>query len=264
MSAEKLALEVAVKPEPPMSPEQMKDQVDRVLAVMDKVMVEGIHYGTIPGAKKKKRCLFKPGAEKLGMTFHLDPQITSKREDLDNGHREYEVTCRLVHLWSGRSWEGIGLCTTMESKYRYRGSEKTFTDNAVPKEYWNARDSDNPARAQELLGGAGFIAGKNDDDGRWYICVKGERLPNPELADSYNTVLKMAKKRAHVDAILTATACSDIFTQDVVDEPEKKKDGEAKREEPPKERPATVRRRGRSGNNFYPPKDGPPEGRFQD
>jgi len=30
----------------------------------------------------------------------------------------------------------------------------------------------------------------------------------------------MAKKRAHVDAILTATAASDIFTQDVEDMPE--------------------------------------------
>ena len=33
----------------------------------------------------------------------------------------------------------------------------------------------------------------------------------------HNTVLKMAKKRAHVDAILTATAASDIFTQDIED-----------------------------------------------
>jgi hypothetical protein len=40
---------------------------------------------------------------------------------------------------------------------------------------------------------------------------------NPDIADTYNTVLKMAKKRAHVDAMITATAASDIFTQDVED-----------------------------------------------
>ena len=34
---------------------------------------------------------------------------------------------------------------------------------------------------------------------------------------AHNTCEKMAKKRAHVDAILTATAASDIFTQDVED-----------------------------------------------
>jgi len=32
-----------------------------------------------------------------------------------------------------------------------------------------------------------------------------------------NTVLKMAKKRAYVDAILTATHASGIFTQDMED-----------------------------------------------
>lgn len=36
-------------------------------------------------------------------------------------------------------------------------------------------------------------------------------------SDMLNTVLKMAKKRSHVDAILTATAASDIFTQDIED-----------------------------------------------
>ncbi len=47
---------------------------------------------------------------------------------------------------------------------------------------------------------------------------------NDNPADEYNTVLKMAKKRAHIDAMLTATAASDIFTQDL---DEKGLDGEA-------------------------------------
>lgn len=34
----------------------------------------------------------------------------------------------------------------------------------------------------------------------------------------YNTILKMAKKRAFVDAVLTATAASDIYTQDLDDD----------------------------------------------
>ena len=45
----------------------------------------------------------------------------------------------------------------------------------------------------------------------------GGKAENPDIADTYNTVLKMAKKRAHVDAIITVTAASDIFTQDVED-----------------------------------------------
>jgi hypothetical protein len=52
------------------------------------------------------------------------------------------------------------------------------------------------------------------------IVRAGDKVEHDNPADYYNTVLKMAKKRAHVDAVLTATAASDIFTQDVEDMPE--------------------------------------------
>ena len=45
--------------------------------------------------------------------------------------------------------------------------------------------------------------------------------------DSANIVLKMAKKRAFVDAVLSATRSSDVFSQDIVDD-----DGENKSEQP--------------------------------
>jgi hypothetical protein len=51
-------------------------------------------------------------------------------------------------------------------------------------------------------------------------CEIGEKMENPDIADTYNTVLKMAKKRAYIDGILSATAASDIFTQDIEDFPE--------------------------------------------
>jgi len=41
---------------------------------------------------------------------------------------------------------------------------------------------------------------------------------NPDIADVYNTVLKMGKKRAHIDATLTVTGAADLFTQDLIDE----------------------------------------------
>jgi hypothetical protein len=44
------------------------------------------------------------------------------------------------------------------------------------------------------------------------------KIENEDIADVYNTVLKMAKKRAHVDATLTVTGAADIFTQDLIDE----------------------------------------------
>lgn len=52
-----------------------------------------------------------------------------------------------------------------------------------------------------------------------WINNQSVREENPDIADTWNTVLKMAKKRAFVDAVKSTTAASDIFTQDVEDLP---------------------------------------------
>lgn len=48
-------------------------------------------------------------------------------------------------------------------------------------------------------------------------CNSRERRYQNNFAASLNTVLKMAKKRSYVDAILTATHASGAFTQDIED-----------------------------------------------
>jgi hypothetical protein len=48
--------------------------------------------------------------------------------------------------------------------------------------------------------------------------AKGNQAENTDIADVYNTVLKIAKKRAHIDATLTVTGAADLFTQDLIDE----------------------------------------------
>ncbi|MDR1328620.1 MAG: hypothetical protein LBK23_03380 [Oscillospiraceae bacterium] len=45
----------------------------------------------------------------------------------------------------------------------------------------------------------------------------GELIENPDPADSVNTLIKMANKRAFVDATLKATGASRMFTQDAED-----------------------------------------------
>ena len=44
-------------------------------------------------------------------------------------------------------------------------------------------------------------------------------IDNPDLPDLWNTVVKMAEKRARVDAVLAVTGASALFTQDVEDVP---------------------------------------------
>jgi hypothetical protein len=100
----------------------------------------------------------------------------------------------------------------MEKKYRYRPGPSKNTGKSVPKLYWDIRKED-PVSAQKHLGGKGFVAKKEGSS--WFIFEQGEPIENDCIADVYNTILKIAKKRSFVDATLTATAASDIFTQDL-------------------------------------------------
>jgi hypothetical protein len=150
-------------------------QVVAIQSVMNSVMKDGTHYGTIPNCGDKPT-LLKPGAEKLCMMFRLAPSYKIDRADFDGAHREYEVVCTLTSMETGQVIsQGVGSCSTMESKYRYRKD-------------WDHKVGNKPGR-----------------------------MENPDIADTYNTVMKMAKKRAMVDATLSATAASDIFTQDIED-----------------------------------------------
>jgi hypothetical protein len=197
---------------------------DRVVAqarliqdVMEKIMKKDEHFGTIPGTKKPS--LYKPGAEKLSVTFRLVPKYEIKQTDMAAGHREYQVVCTLIHAPTGQFFgQGVGSCTTMEGKYRFRKAEQ---------------------KCPECGKDGTIIKGRQEYGGGWLCFQKkggcgvkfkdgDERIENQNMgrvehdnpADYYNTVLKMAKKRAHVDAVLTATAASDIFTQDIEDMPE--------------------------------------------
>lgn len=196
-----------------MTANQIKMQVQLIQEIMRDVMKENEHYGKIPGCGDKN-ALFKSGAEKLNLTFRFDPDFQVEPIDMGGGHREYRVKCVMYSIITGRrQGSGVGSCSTMEAKYRYRVGPVEFTGRPVPKEYWDLRKSD-PKKALDLLGGKGFVTKKNDAGG-WEIAKQGERVEHDNPADYYNTVLKMAKKRAMVDAVLTVTAASDIFTQDI-------------------------------------------------
>ena len=179
--------------------EKIRQQVALVSQLLREVMIKDTHYGAIPGCGDKP-ALLKPGAEKICMMFRLAVSgIEVDERDLGGGHREYRINCMLTSPDGHVVARGVGTCTTMEKKYRYRSDN---TGRPVPAGYWKDRDP-------TFLGGPQFSPRKTDKG--WVIV---QQIENDNIADSYNTVLKMAKKRAHVDATITATACSDIFVQD--------------------------------------------------
>lgn len=186
--------------------DDLLNKVALVQEVMKKVMHEGEHFGIIPGCGTKP-ALMKAGAEKLGMTFRLQPSFTVSERDLGNAHREYSIVCTLSD-----GTQGVGSCSTMESKYRYRQGERKCPECGKATIITGKKEYGGGFICFQKKGGCGAKFGDSDER------ITGQQIGKVEHdnpADYWNTCLKMGKKRAHVDAIITATACSDIFTQDL-------------------------------------------------
>lgn len=202
------------------------EQRDKIRQVMTAVMQKGVHYGEIPGISKPT--LLKPGAEVLAVTFRLAPSYKSERTYGEGDHLTVVSVATLTHIPTGLIVaEGEGLCTTREKKYAYRGEGRTCPLCGVggtikkskypPREgdYQGADPTDPPGwYCFAKTGGCGANFAASDPR---IVDQSAERVANPDLPDTWNTVLKMANKRALVAAILNGTAASDIFTQDVED-----------------------------------------------
>jgi hypothetical protein len=171
--------------------EDLKYMQHQVHKLLDEVLQEGIDndYAVIPGTKKKS--LLKPGAEKICNLFRFVPTI--RAEEYRDGE---DVTFRLTVSLSAASGnllgEGIGQASTKETKFAWR--------KAVCEEEYEATD---PWKRR-------FKWYVDDRTGRADTILQVRENP----ADKENNMLKIAKKRALIDAVLTVTGCSNLFTQD--------------------------------------------------
>lgn len=165
---------------------QILEAQNEAREVISKALTKGRDYGVVPGTTGGKATLFKPGAERVNRAFGATATFEIVEQEVDHSRRiewakekwtgakgsrrktltegvsfglyRYVVKCTLVQLETGIPLgEGMGVCSTVESKY-----------------------IDRPRELE-------------------------------------NTVLKIAKKRAYVDATLVAYGLSDQFTQDVED-----------------------------------------------
>jgi len=175
--------------------EQELKAVRAFQATVKKLLISGHDYGVIPGTQKPT--LLKPGAEKIDKILHLADtyEMLNQVEDWQKGFFHYEIKCRLVIIGTDTVVsEGMGSCNSMEAKYRYRW----VFESALPKD---ADKESLPTKKVRVKG-------------NW---TPTYRIENENPQDLANTILKMAKKRAHVDATLSAGRLSDIFTQDIED-----------------------------------------------
>lgn len=193
--------------------EEEREQRGLLRQYINEQMVDGTDYGKIPGTDKPT--LLKPGAEKLITLFRCTPKFKlTKEEDFDRGFFNYTFRCQLVTDEGKVVAEGYGSANSKEGRYRWRNASRKC-----------------PACGKESI-----IKGKVEYGGGW-LCFKKQggcnakfpdeaseivgqvvgKVENDDIATLANTILKMAKKRAMVDASIALGRCSDVFTQDVED-----------------------------------------------
>ncbi len=221
--AERTDIEEATQPQGraltlfnPTSPADMVRRVQEMRTYVKQAMVKGIHYDVIPHTDKPT--LLKSGAEDLCIYYQLTPvaKVTHRIEDWDTGFFHYEVSVDLLHRVTGQVMgTGIGSCNSKEDRYRWRTQEPT-----CPK----CGQLGTIIKGKEVFGGGwlcwnkrGGCGAKFDDAAPEIIEQPRGKVENPEPYTLVNTLQKMAKKRAFVDAVLTTTGSSMIFTQDVED-----------------------------------------------
>lgn len=215
-----------------------------------RVLTEGTDYGTIPGTGQKPT-MYKPGAEKTRRFFNLS---TKTKRVLYDEEWAVPVSEREFPLFSytyetevyGPDGVLVATCegnaNSYETKYRWRwvqtppahfdetlllsepGSETEF-DFAIekaettgkygkPEEYWNQWK-------QDIGDGTATQISRKTRAGKelkaWQRDGSKYRVPNENIFDQVNTLMKMAQKRSFVGAILLATGASEFFTQDLED-----------------------------------------------
>lgn len=213
------------------TPVQAQEQLAQLRALVQSYLEKDTDYGKMPGTDKD--VLFKSGAEKLCEIygFYADYAIHTSVEDWDRKPALFDYTIKCTVR--SRNTEaiittGIGSCNSYESKYRWRKAKKVCPgcnkDAIKPSKaewgggyYCDAKDGG--CGASWKAKSTGKRAANEEDIA---ICKEIDKQPagrveNPDIADTKNTILKMAKKRAFIDAIITATRSSGIFTQDVED-----------------------------------------------
>lgn len=168
--------------------DSVKDALNKVVNFQDTVkrmLKVGHDFGEIPGTSKPT--LLKPGAEKILMLLGLtsEYEIVDQIEDWNKGVFSYTIRCILSQNGM-KITEGLGNCNSKEEKYRYRWVYERQIPEGIDKTFLK------------------------QNNGRY-------RIENEEPYTMVNTILKMAKKRAQVDATLTVASLSEIFTQDIED-----------------------------------------------
>ena len=168
-------------------------KINNFQRLLQKELKQGRDFGIIPSTTKPT--LLKPGAEKILMLLGISSEyeLMEQIQDYKAGVFAFTIKC-ILYKNGNKITEGVGCCSTKESKYAYKWVYEKEIPSTLNKE--------------ELM--------KKEFNGSYGKYFK-YRIDNDDPYTLANTVLKMAKKRAQIDAVLTVASLSEIFTQDMED-----------------------------------------------
>lgn len=171
-------------------------KVKSLQATLKNILVDKHDYGTIPGCGDKPT-LLKPGAEKILMALGITSsyELIEHTENFEGkGFFAYTVKCILFKNGQ-KITEGLGHANSKEKKWAV---ESVF-------------EKDLPEGTDKSLLRKREFNGKNGTFVKYEV--------DADANSKANTILKMAKKRSQIDAVLTVASLSEIFTQDFDDLP---------------------------------------------
>lgn len=167
---------------------KVKSDISLAESMVETVLEKGIDWGLHPGTDSY--ALKDPGASKLINAFNCYSKAEVLYREVTDSKISYVFEVSLIYREDGKiKTSGCGACTTMETKYGYRWV-------ADPESYGYDREG-----LKKRQGKAGIVY----------------RIPNPEWSELENTILKMARKRAEVDSVMSlpgvGTALARMYAQ---------------------------------------------------
>lgn len=181
---------------PRITPDAIRETTQSIALLQGMVkdlLVRSIDYGRIPGTPQDS--LWDPGASQIISAFNC---YVGERRILKLDDNEQKIAaCIEVPIISRSTGEvvgtGIGAASTLETKYKYRWApnpQDLGYDETSIKTFKTKRGT--------------------DDDGAQVTLY---RVPNPEHSELLNTIIKMASKRAEVDAAESLPGVASVLRQ---------------------------------------------------
>lgn len=181
---------------PRITPDAIRETTQSIALLQGMVkdlLVRSIDYGRIPGTPQDS--LWDPGASQIISAFNC---YVGERRILKLDDNEQKIAaCIEVPIISRSTGEvvgtGIGAASTLETKYKYRWApnpQDLGYDETSIKTFKTKRGTDEDGSPVTLY-----------------------RVPNPEHSELLNTIIKMASKRAEVDAAESLPGVASVLRQ---------------------------------------------------